>query len=156
MGFNKMATGRKQKRRRNLEEVLKDHGVHLMSQTVFSTFIVAHGAPVEKAIDGLSISLWTHTILLHREGVCCAPCSIGELCTQLCRFTQGDRGGQDAAYSSIQLTSGPRRRTDEEGRWCLWQGVWLASSLQQTRHTCNHSPIIHSIKAWSRLHYSAR
>ena len=25
------------------------------------------------------------------------------------------------------------------GRWCVWQGPWLASSLQQTRHTGYHS-----------------
>ena len=25
------------------------------------------------------------------------------------------------------------------GRWCVWQGAWLASSLKQTRHTGYHS-----------------
>lgn len=54
---------------------------------------VAHCAPAEKAINGLSISLWTNSILQHRESVChtCSCAAHGRgVHTQLCRFTQGE------------------------------------------------------------------
>lgn len=58
---------------------------------------VAHCAPVEEAIDGLSISLRTTTVLQHWECDChtrqdpVPVLPLGELCTQLCRFTQGEK-----------------------------------------------------------------
>lgn len=83
---------------------------------------VAHCATVEKAIDGLSISLWTDSILQYREGVCLTRWDpgpvqpMGELCTQLCRFTQGEKVVKMLLIHLILLTFGPRRQKDKEGR----------------------------------------
>lgn len=93
---------------------------------------VAHCAPVEKAIDGLSISLWTDTILQHRESICYTSCScvqpMGELCTQLCRFTQGEK------VVKMLLIHLFCSRLDQEGRQTRRGGGYLLHSWTPKCH----------------------
>lgn len=114
---------------------VKLYDIELGDQEFFTQFISidilwAHRlhicAPVEKAIDGLSISLWTDTIVWYRsvfapQGSILSLCSQWKSCAHNCGCTQlwmhtTGKGGRDAARSSILLTSGPRRQTNNAGR----------------------------------------
>lgn len=92
---------------------------------------VAHCATAEKAINGLSISLWTNSILQDRKGVCptCSSAAHGIYeQTQFCRFTQGEN------VVKMLLTRQFCSRMDQEARQTWKGGVAAPTQLTPKCH----------------------
>lgn len=117
---------------RTVQPFVKLYDIELGDQEFFTQFISidilwAHGlhicAPVEKAIDGLSISLWTNAIVQDRtvfatQGSILSLCSQWKsCCTKLCRCTQREK------VVKMLLTHLFCSRLDQEGRQTT-QGGW--------------------------------